>query len=227
VQRSDTDRVTPEQRAITGVLIGGIALAIVIALAFGWLSYHVSRGATVEFDKAGRSAVHGFASPAVTRLMIALSFIGEPYLLWPFSVLGTVLFWRAGRKTAALMIMLAMTGGLILDLTLKAAFHRTRPAPYFDYPLPHSFSFPSGHSLFAVCFFGVLAIVISPLLKSVAMKTGLWLLTVAMISGIGFSRVYLGVHYPTDIIGGYAAALPWVLAIGVGNRIYRHGIQHT
>jgi undecaprenyl-diphosphatase len=101
-----------------------------------------------------------------------------------------------------------MAGALVLDISLKHAFHRQRPTPFFG-PLPHTYSFPSGHAMFSVCFYGVLAGLVADRTNSRVIKICIWLLAVVLIAAIGLSRIYLGVHYPTDVLGGYLAAV-WV-----------------
>jgi undecaprenyl-diphosphatase len=107
----------------------------------------------------------------------------------------------------------------LLNALLKQGFARTRPAPFFDYPLPASASFPSGHAFFAASCLGGLAVLVTSRVRSLALKIGLWVLTLALILLIGFSRVYLGVHYPSDVFAGYAVAVVWVTAVAVGDRM--------
>jgi len=102
-----------------------------------------------------------------------------------------------------------MAGALVLDISLKYAFHRQRPTPFFV-PLPHTYSFPSGHALFSFCFYGVLAGLIADRVKSRAVEVCVWVAAALLIAAIGLSRIYLGVHYPTDVIAGYVAAAVWV-----------------
>jgi undecaprenyl-diphosphatase len=157
--------------------------------------------------------------PALTAAMIVASAIGESYVLLPLSAVIVFAFWRAGHKNRAILFVIAMTGALLIDEALKLGFRRARPQPYFNYPLPHSYSFPSGHALFSVVFFGALATFVSPGLHATWKKSLLWAAAAFLAAVIGFSRVYLGVHYPTDVIAGYAAALVWVIAVAIGNHL--------
>jgi undecaprenyl-diphosphatase len=153
--------------------------------------------------------------------MIVASAIGESYVLLPLSAVIVFALWRSGHRHRAILFTIAMTGALLVDEALKLTFRRARPQPFFDYPLPHSYSFPSGHALFSVVFFGTLAALISPGLHAKWKRALLWAAAALLAAIIGFSRVYLGVHYPTDVIAGYAAALVWVLAVALGNRFLR------
>src|SRR6185369_17932911 len=74
----------------------------------------------------------------------------------------------------------------------------------------HTYSFPSGHSLFSFCFYGVLAGLLTRRLKSRVARVLIWICAALLVSAIGLSRIYLGVHYPSDVIAGYLAASLWV-----------------
>jgi undecaprenyl-diphosphatase len=103
-------------------------------------------------------------------------------------------------------------GALVLDLALKYAFHRHRPTPFFG-NLPTTYSFPSGHSLFSFCFYGTLAGLMAARTSSKPLKAVIYVLAAVLIFGIGLSRIYLGVHYPTDVVAGYLAAGIWVTTV--------------
>jgi undecaprenyl-diphosphatase len=169
----------------------------------------------LAFDLAVRNAIHQHASPPLTNAMLTMSFIGEPYIILPLVALACVLFWRAGHGRRARLLLIAMGGEVILEQTIKAMVHRPRPEPFFHYPLPTSYSFPSGHAFASTVFFGTLAALISPLLPSGWQRILLWLGAVSMAAAIGFSRIYLGVHYPSDVIAGYLGGLAWLCTLAV------------
>ena len=100
-------------------------------------------------------------------------------------------------------------GALALDMTLKYAYHRTRPIAYFG-AAPLSYSFPSGHALCSFCFYGVMAGLLSARIKSLAWRVAIWIAAAVLVIAIGLSRIYLGVHYPSDVLAGYLAAAVWV-----------------
>ncbi|HLY91696.1 MAG TPA: phosphatase PAP2 family protein, partial [Candidatus Angelobacter sp.] len=79
--------------------------------------------------------------------------------------------------------------------------------------LPNSYSFPSGHALTSLCFYGVMAGLLSARIKSLPWRIVMWTLAVLLIVSIGLSRIYLGVHYPSDVLAGYLAATLWVTGI--------------
>jgi undecaprenyl-diphosphatase len=114
----------------------------------------------------------------------------------------------------------AMTGSLVLDVALKYIYHRTRPTAYFG-TAPHSYSFPSGHALCSFCFYGVLAGLLSARTKPLAWRLFIWFAAATLVIAIGLSRIYLGVHYPSDVVAGYLAAAVWVGTIIVLDHVRR------
>jgi undecaprenyl-diphosphatase len=210
---------------VARTLSTGFALAFFLIIAFGWIAHSITLGTTMQFDSAVREAVHRAASPRLTPVMIAISTAARPGVLLVLAVILAVILWRRGQKTPARMLLVTMAGAVVLDVALKAWFQRTRPEAYFGYPLPVSYSFPSGHSLFSACFFAGVAIVSSPLLRRTVAKVLLWTAAILLIAVVGISRVYLGVHYPTDVIGGYMAATVWLAALSESNRIRARRVQ--
>jgi len=195
----------------------GLILAIVSAAVFVWLADEVFEGSTKLFDDSIRNWLHQAATPALTQLMILFSFTGSFSWLLPLGVLVFLIFLYLRRKRALILFLLTMAGEQILEPTLKYFFHRARPEAFFDYPLPASYSFPSGHAFAALCFYGILAWLITARLENTLLRSVIWIFTVLLIFSIGLSRVYLGVHYPSDVIAGYLAAIIWVITVAIGD----------
>ena len=206
--------------AVAGIAtLVGLGVAVLALFFFGWLADEMLQGETLAFDLRIRAAVHAHASPGLTHLLTLVSTLGGPGALAPLGLgLAALFAWRRWWR-GAILLMAAMAGAVILDTALKLAFHRTRPAPFFAYPAPASYSFPSGHALFSFCFFVTAAGLLAPRLRSRALRWLVWLVAAAAILAIGFSRIYLGVHYPSDVVAGYAAGLLWSSVIMLGDRL--------
>jgi undecaprenyl-diphosphatase len=131
-------------------------------------------------------------------------------------ILGAFLYFHRSRLAALLGI--TMVGMGALDEALKLAFRRPRPVAFFG-PTPNSYSFPSGHAFGSVCFYGVLAAILATRVRGTAAKWSVWTVAILLMAMIGFSRIYLGVHYPSDVIAGYCAGAVWVAAVGLLDRI--------
>lgn len=185
-----------------------LALSVLSLLLFVWLADEVFREHEARFDLAVRQWVHQRFSPALTRAAVAASFIGQDVLVVALIVALIAFLYLHWRRASAWLAM-TMAGALVLDLSLKFAFHRTRPQPFFG-PLPPTYSFPSGHALFSFCFYGVLAGLIVGRIRSRLLRALIWLAAALLIAAIGLSRIYLGVHYPTDVLAGYLAGAVWV-----------------
>ena len=198
-------------------LIAGFSAAVVAVLLFGWLATQVLRGATQSFDEAVRQTVHTWASPWLTFLMLRVTLCGSELVLVP---LGVVILWRllaSRRRHAAVMLAIASLGGEGLNQILKVVFGRPRPdEAFFGYQLPQSYSFPSGHALVSFCFYVVLAVILTMRMTWGAAKLLIWTAGVCLSLCIGLSRIYLGVHYPSDVLAGYLAAVIWVASVRLG-----------
>jgi len=206
-------------------LVLGFLLALSALLFFGWLAEEMMEGDTARFDSTITSAVHEHATARLTTAMKALTMLGSSVVMTPLAILTLALCYFR-REFHALKTLAATFGGaLLLEFSLKLAFHRPRPAPFFDLPTPATFSFPSGHALFSFCFFAGLAALLSPRLASQKAKLGLWSIAIALILGIGLSRIYLGVHYPSDVLAGYAAAIVWVATVKFVNELHLKNVE--
>ena len=170
-------------------------------------------------DDRIRLMVHAHATPALTSLMLGFSLIGQPAVLIAWSAL--VAFWlvRAGRARTAVLFCIVLAGAEVIDFSSKLAFHRARPVPFFGLHAPRSYSFPSGHALVSCTFFGMLAAIAAARFESRARRWSFYAAAAAITGAIGFSRIYLGVHYPSDVLGGYALALLWLLSVMWARRL--------
>ena len=207
------------------ILFWGFLLALSALILFARVAEEMIEGDTVQFDSDVRSVVHQHSTAQVTSIMKALTILGSSTVMAPLSILTLVLCYIRREFHSLKALGATFAGALLLELLLKEAFHRPRPVPFFDLPAPASFSFPSGHALFSFCFFAGIAVILPPRLKHAGAKLALWLITSALIVGIGFSRVYLGVHYPSDVLAGYLAGLVWVATVRLVNELHRRNIE--
>jgi len=204
---------------ITAVLLMSLAAAVGSLVMFTWLAEEMIEGATARFDMTVRMGVHAFASPAMTSLMRVITDLGSAGLA-VIAVIATGLFLAKGWKRAAGWLLISLAGATVLSISLKYGFHRPRPVPFFGVA-PHSYSFPSGHSLFSFCFYGVLAGLITARVRSLWLRVVVWASAALLVMAIGISRIYLGVHYPSDVVAGYLAALMWVSSLVVADRVHK------
>jgi undecaprenyl-diphosphatase len=180
---------------------------------FGWLADEALEGETRHFDEATRAAVHQLASPLLTTIMRGVSFLGSTLALAIGTTIIVVRFAMLKWGREAKLFAITMIGAGLLNITLKLAFKRPRPVPFFNLTAPETYSFPSGHSLTSAVFFGALAAMLTTRVKSRRVRVIVWVVCTLMFVLIGFSRIYLGVHHTTDVIAGFAAALIWILVV--------------
>jgi undecaprenyl-diphosphatase len=201
-------------QALAGsILFLGLASAASASFFFAWLANEVLEGDVNTFDETVRVFVLGFASESLTTLMRFVTMLGSTLFLGVLCFSVFAVFIIKNRKRAAVLLMTTAVGAVILNFALKVSFGRVRPVPFFDTPLPDSYSFPSGHALYAACFYGALAWLVNARIQNKSLRILIWSLAVSLALLIGLSRVYLGVHYPSDIIAGFAAAIVWILTV--------------
>jgi undecaprenyl-diphosphatase len=206
--------------SLIGVVLSmSLAITVLAIVLFSWIADEMSEGDTMLFDANVRSFVHSFSSPGLTKTMFALSFMGAGGMI-AVLVAAVILFMLKKWYRGLGWLALTMLGASVLSVALKYGFHRARPVPFFG-PLPHSFSFPSGHALFSFCFYGVMAGLINARVRSHWLRIVVWCLAGLMAAGIGLSRIYLGVHYPSDVVAGYLAGTIWVSTMITVDRVQK------
>ncbi|MGA9627705.1 MAG: phosphatase PAP2 family protein [Bryobacteraceae bacterium] len=192
-------------------------IAVLALILFAWLAREVTHGDAMRLDTPIRNAVHARSSPPLTAMMRGVSLCGSEVILVP---LGVILVWwlvAAKRRRAAVVFGVAALGAEALDQIMKLLFDRPRPEPFFGLASPITHSFPSGHAMVSCCFFGVLAMILAargaPRAPSRFKRTAIFAGAALLVVLMGFSRVYLGFHYPTDVLAGYAAAVVWLAVV--------------
>ena len=206
-------------------MILGLVLAVSALWFFAWMAEEMLEGSTAWFDSQVRSFVHAHSTDRLTVIMKFLTIFGSSIVMTPAALFALAVFYIRREFHALKMLAASLAGALILEFILKSAFHRARPEPFFDIPRPPSYSFPSGHALFSFCFFAALAVVLSPRLARPKAKIAVWFIALILILGIGFSRIYLGVHYPSDVLAGYAAGLVWVAALNFVDKLHHRNVE--
>jgi undecaprenyl-diphosphatase len=194
-------------------LLLGLGTAIAALIFFGWLADEVLEGDSRRFDEVTRAAIHQLASPTLTIVMRGFSFVGSTIALTIGTIIVVVRFAMKNLGREAKLFAITMIGAGLLNITLKLAFKRARPEPFFNLSLPETYSFPSGHSLTSAVFFGALAAILTAHIKSRRVRAVIWIVSTLIFLTIGFSRIYLGVHHTTDVIAGFVAALIWILVV--------------
>jgi undecaprenyl-diphosphatase len=204
-------------RAAAG-LAAGLVTALAALLALVMIGRRVDDGTVREYDEGFRDCIHRSASPELTVAMHLVTALGSTLFWAPALAALVAVFLGAGWPRAAGLLVATMAGSATLNYGLKLLYQRARPSPFFGLPQPDTYSFPSGHALDSFCFYGVLAALLSPRISSRPLRALLWCCAIAVAGAVGISRIYLGVHYPSDVLAGYAAALVWIAAVMSADR---------
>jgi membrane-associated phospholipid phosphatase len=169
--------------------------------------------AIVGVDEGVAASLHSNASPAATAFVQLVTQLGSTAVLLAVTAVAAGYLARLGRRADAAFLVLAFAGAEALTWSLKALFQRERPS--FDEPIAtaSSFSFPSGHALVSLAVYGALAYVLLDGVRSRRARSACVAGAALMVAAIGFSRLYLGVHYLSDVLAGFAVAVAWLLLI--------------
>jgi len=198
-------------------------LAYVTALAFSLWSFvevaeAVQEGATGLIDErilltlraqADAATPHG---PAWLQAMARdVTSLGSAFVLGTLGFVVVGFLMLAGKRRTSLLVLMSTVSGTLTMLLLKQAFDRPRPSLLVRGDHAMAASFPSGHAMVSTLVYLTLAALITRLLPSTVLK--LYVLAVALLLSvlIGLSRIYLGMHWPTDVMAGWAAGATWAL----------------
>jgi len=204
------NRLSPEGYAGLHLTIG-VFVVLLCGLCFGAIAEDVSAGdPIVQLDQQVAVWFHQQATPTVTQAARVISFVGSVGWVSAASVVVALFFVRRRDWHRVFLIALTMVGGSTLNLLLKHFFHRERPVLENPLVTLSSYGFPSGHTMGATLFYGLLALLTWNGMKS---RAGRWAAVSAacmLIFLIGLSRIYLGAHFLSDVLGALAAGLLWL-----------------
>lgn len=203
--------------------LGGLAAALVFAMMATGIG---ADSAATRVDLALARALHHAASPLVTALLRVITFLGEGWSQASIGVVVAIGLLRARRKLWTVGWVIALSGGGILNTILKNVY--VRPRPVFADPIltADGFSFPSGHSMGTFVLAGMAAYFGVLHTQGKLRHVGIVALALGWSVTMGFSRMYLGVHYLTDVIGGFAAGAGWLAICISGVEIARRRPRH-
>jgi undecaprenyl-diphosphatase len=213
--RTETLRWISERLTVVSAvwLTAALAFSAFVIWAFFKLADEVLEGDSRAFDKAVLLWIHRNVPDWLDGPMRLVTALGYYYVVVPLLVVAVFLFYGRGWRLSAVLLAISTGGSIVLTTVLKGVFQRARPE-LFDSGYQASFySFPSGHATVAAGFYGMLTVILAYRLEGLAR----WVVAVSgvlVVLLIGFSRLYLGVHYPTDIIAGYLSALLWLVCVG-------------
>jgi len=170
----------------------------------------VNIDAVAVFDLSVVKSVNTFSSKHPLDMPVFITDLGDRYgMVYPvIFALGTFIYFN--RFKEPLLLIMATESAHIITKITKNLFHIPRPPAELNLVDPHGFSFPSGHSMVSMVFYGLLVYFCFKYIKNVWIKMSSIFILVLLVILIGLSRIYLGVHYPSDVIGGFSLGLFWI-----------------
>lgn len=188
------------------LLFGGVLLPVA---GFAALADEIHEAEALHFDHAVLLRMNALASPVLNGFFVVMSRLGYEWGVIPFDVLivGALMLARRWRKAA--FAATAFVGSALLNVGSKQIFQRERPTLWESIAPESTFSFPSGHAMGSM----TLALTLVLLAWPTRWRWPVVISALLFVVLVGLSRIYLGVHFPSDILGGWCAALAWVLGV--------------
>ena len=212
-------RLTPGEYFGLQLTLGALAF-LAAAWVFGILAEDVVRAEPItQIDEQLARWFQDRQTPGLQRAMTALSWLHT----WPVVVLLLAFIAYLHRRQQWAWVIIAATavgGGAALNTLLKLAFHRERPTLSGLATALHTYSFPSGHTLAATVIYGVLALYLSASVRSLVSKSCVAVAAAAMVCLVACSRIYLGVHYLSDVLAAMAEGIAWLSLCYVGTETF-------
>ncbi|QIN77282.1 phosphatase PAP2 family protein [Rubrobacter marinus] len=207
-------------QTLTVGLALGLLLSLGVILLFAKIAEDVVEGESRAFDTAVLLWIDNNSPEWLYGPMLVVTTLGYYWFVVPLLVVATAVFYWKRRRISAVLLPIATLSGMVLTTVLKDVFERARPDLFESGYTASFYSFPSGHATIAVGFYGTLTLLVAWRLRGPTR----WAVAAAgtfLVLLIGFSRLYLGVHYPTDILAGFLAAPLWISAIGLSYFLWR------
>jgi Membrane-associated phospholipid phosphatase len=196
--------------AVFGIfLLSGTAMAIVFTWAFSEFAGKVRKGSTQPFDDAIMHWIGAHQDPHIQRFMLEVTSLGTGMVVGMIVLVSGMFLWLNHHRHSSILLIAATLGGLVLDNLLKIGFNRPRPQIFEWGTYAASSSFPSGHAMSSVVVYGTVTYLAARLQKRPASRLLTFACAAVVIALISISRVYLGVHYPSDILAGLLIGLAW------------------
>ncbi|WP_248510573.1 phosphatase PAP2 family protein [Sporosarcina sp. NCCP-2222] len=197
------------------ILFTRMAVAFLLCLVFGSIFAFIARGiskATIfQFDDTIISIVQGWESSWLTPIMKAFTWIGSTTVVLLLIAAGFILlFYILKERMQAYLYLTVMLGTGALNQVLKMIFKRERPEIHRLIEIG-GYSFPSGHTMMSFSLYAIIAYIVWRHTKSTFSRIASILFAIIMALSIAVSRIYLGVHYPSDVAGGMAASAFWLI----------------
>ena len=204
-----------------------LTLSALVLIGAGWLFGGIAEDVVTGdpltvVDVLVADWLHVHATPAVTKWMLVITHANGPSAIVIFSALVSVYLLAKRDWYWLTALIVVVPGGMLLNVLMKYAFQRTRP--HFDDPLLvlTTYSFPSGHVAGATLFYGLLTAYMVAHITEWRWRAAIAVLALLIVVAVAASRMYLGVHYLSDVLAAFAEGLAWLVLCLTALRTWRH-----
>ena len=203
---------TPDKLGVVQLAVG-FCVALGAMLAFALIAINITNQEAVALDTFANPFLHSIASPVLDGVMNAITSLGSGRSWGSCSCSWPARSWFRGHRAEALFLAVAIGGSVALNGTLKVVVERPRPVLPWAHVLP-DYSFPSGHTMNSLVFYLAIALIVW---ATYGRRPGAPAVVLALVIAvaIGFSRIYLGYHYLSDVVAGLAAGIAWLLVVAL------------
>ena len=203
-------RLRDLRAAVGVVLLAGVGVAAAGIVAFAWVAVHVRTGATQGLDEAVlRWLGQHRGAPWLESVMLDVTLLGTGTVVVTIAGVAALFLSLTRHRPSATLLVAATVGALLLNDVLKASFDRPRPQVFTWGTRVVTTSFPSGHAMSAAAVYATVAYLAARLQRRRRSRMITHAVAGALIVAIGFTRLYLGVHYPSDVAAGIVVGLAW------------------
>lgn len=186
-----------------------MAIAWVCFILLAVLTGCVWSGNTNSFDIHLHALALGVLPLGNERIWEAITFFGSGLMISTLTVLVVIILGLRQKWEDVKYLIFVTAAAGVTEVIMKWLVHRPRPVEVFANTLPNSFSFPSGHTIYGTTFYLAIALILAPNIKP-SSRIMVWLTAIALVLLIGASRIFLGVHYFSDVVGGFLVAGFWL-----------------
>ena len=196
--------------ALAAFLTAGLIAGFTAGAVFLLIAGIVTRGITQTTDERVLQWFARHRTPALDEIMLEITSLGNGSFLILLVGIASVFLWLTKHRWSVYLLLVGVLGGQLLSRALKQIFDRDRPSVIEWVDQVSSPSFPSGHAMGSFIAYSAVAYVVGRLEPAPALRRFTWALAAVLILAVGVSRMYLGVHYPSDVLAGFIGGLAWL-----------------
>jgi len=186
------------------------------------LDSYIEAGKVLGLDRIIYDFVLTIRTPLLTEVMIFITLLANWQTIIFSTILGTILLYMAKKERYLMTLLLTVSIGLMFTEAMKILVIRPRPPEVTALIAQNGYAFPSAHSYFAVAFYGLITYFWVKHFRNLRMKILMVILGAGCVLAIGVSRIYLGVHWASDVLGGLASSGTW-LALMIASMEFKAG----